>query len=312
MEIKFYVVFAQLLKTLCIEGYSFDEAVVDYCVNELRHEKYPFNIMRFDGFSALGKNYKDHPRLVAALDEWVQKQEYRDVEVSQASRVGRTDIFKKGLMESLYKSFPHWPADALLDGWGMDDPEVSVALLSIVNGPADKASGLGHLIPKIIADRSECRKRLIEILKDPDCKRYDFVMSGLVDLGNCDGDSEVVDIALAVLGVTKDVFSIDTFTAYLIRHYSFDPRVRQLALETLDKREAPFSAIAHAFENDAEIRARILKIATPLPSRLRQIIARYLSDAEIDDGFAKSVLKYYDHERDGEIVTVHRGVSFEK
>src|SRR5208283_4186905 len=184
---------------ILLEGHPQDEDVVSYCVNELEHEKYPFNIMSFDGFSALARNFRDNPRLITALDTWVQKQEHRDFRECQASLVGRTEIFKTRLIEDLDKFIPHWAAGALLEGWGMIDPKVSTALLSIVNGPADKASGLGYLIPKIIADRSECRKRLIEILKDPNCRRYDFVINGMVEMGSCDNDTEFVELALGVL-----------------------------------------------------------------------------------------------------------------
>ena len=284
-----------------LEGYPQDEDVVSYCVNELEYEKYPFNIMSFGGFSSLARNFRNNPRLITALDTWVQKEEHRDVEKSQASLAGRTEIFKKRLIEDLHKIFPHWPAGALLEGWGMIDPEVSTALLSIVNGPADKASGLGYLIPKIIADRSECRKRLIEILKDPNCRRYDFVISGMVEMGSCDNDTEFVELALGVLSNATSDWSIDSFRASLVKYYSFDRRVRQLALEMIEKCDAPLWSIASSFGNDAQIRAKLLMLATPLPTPLRQIIARFLSDAEIDDSFAKSILKLYDHEKDREI-----------
>jgi energy-coupling factor transporter ATP-binding protein EcfA2 len=292
---------ADIAVQVLLEGYPQDEDVVSYCVNELKNQKYPFNVMSFDAFSALARNFRDNPRLITALDSWVQKQGCLDVQVSVASLVARTEIFKKRLIEDLHKSLPHWPASALLEGWGMNDPEVSAALLLIANGPAGEASDLGYLIPKIIADRSECRRRLIEVFKDPNCKRYDFVLSGFVEMGDCEGDTELVDMVLPVLEKAKSDLFTNTFRATFFKYYSFDPRVRRLALDMIEKREAPLQSIASSFGNDAEVREKILMLATPLPTPLRQMIAAFLGDAEIDDNFAKSILKLYDNEKDREI-----------
>lgn len=293
----------EIVLKVFLEGYPLDEDIAAYFVNHLERNPYPFSSLSYDryAFITLAKNFKDHPKLVDALDQWVQKQEDRsNFQDAHLALVGRTSFFKKRLFEHLNTSSPYWVGGALLEGWGMEDAEVSTTLRSIVNGPADKASQFADLLPKIITDKAECRKRLIEILKDPNCIRVDFVMRGLVALENCKNDTEVVDVALPILDIKKKSL-IDGFAADLIKNYPFDSRVRQLALETIESRDTPIGAIASAFGNDAEIRSKILKIATPLPTPLRQIIARYLSEAEIEDSFAISILKFYDHDKDKEV-----------
>lgn len=283
---------------ILLEGYPMDDDVAEYCANEIKHQEYPFNVGTRDVFPVLAKNFKDHPKLVPVLDEWVGKQKHRDMEVAQISLLGRTNTFKKHLIEDLGASFPHWPASALLQGWGIGDPDISKALLEIINGNAKKASGFGHLIPQIIADKVLARRKLLEILRDPDCQRYDFVIDGLVALGETNGDTEVVDITLDILEKKEDSSFTDGLEADLIKNYSFDPRVKELAKKNLNKRGGQFASVAYGFKNDAELRSSILKIINPLPTQLRQNIATYLSDADIDEKFAISILKDYDLEKD--------------
>ena len=287
---------------ILLEGYPMDSEVARYCLQEIAHEKFPFNTHGTDPFKAIAKNFKDHPEIVAAFDVWVDKQEYRDVEVSKAALVGRTATFKKHLIEDLKGHFPHWPAMALLEGWTMNDPEVAEVLLTLVNGPAKKASNFGYLFPRIILNKEECKKRIKEVFGDPTCERYDFMIDGLVELGNLEEDIEIVDIALAVLEREVDNNYTDGMKSDLIRNYGFDPRVRELVIKTLAEKDSySYGAIAHAFGNDTEIRSIISNIATPLPVSLRMVIANYLSEAEIEDDFAIRILSLYDLEVNEEI-----------
>ena len=291
----------EVILTILLNGYPMDEEVVDYCVKELKNEKYPFLTIYHDVFPALAKNFKDHPKLIQALDEWIQKVKFQDMEASFAAQVGRTEIFKRRMIEGLKDSIPHWAAMALIEGWTMRDTEVSKALSEIAEGPAGRASRIAHLIPQIVTDHKKCRQILLAILKDPHCLRYDFTIEGLISLGNTDQDSEVVDIALSILKGKADGNFIDGMKATLIRNYSFDSRVKQLALEALEERDGEYAAVAFAFGNDPEIRAKILKIVNPLPISMRQAIAKYLSEADIDETYAISILKLYDHEKDKEV-----------
>jgi energy-coupling factor transporter ATP-binding protein EcfA2 len=286
---------------IILNGYPADEEVVDYCIRELKQEKYPFLSLDRDAFSALAQNFKNHPKLIQALDEWVKKVEFQDMEASFAAQVGKTDIFKQKLISGLRNSIPHWSTQALIENWTMKDAEVSKALLDIAEGPASRASRIAHLIPQIVPDYKKCRQILLGLLKDPHCLRYDFVLEGLIRLSNVSKDSEVIDIALPILKLKKDDNFIDGMKAGLIRNYGFDPRVRQLALETLEERNGEYSAVAFAFGNDLEIRAKILEMVNLLPVSMRQTIAKYLSEAEIDETYAMSILRLYDHETSKEV-----------
>jgi len=298
----------EIAYAILLNGYEADDHVIAFCINQLEHEKYPFLLFghRQDAFRVLARKFKDNPAIVAAADTWLKNHasDMMSMETSQAALVGRTPAFKQKLLADLKKeSFPHWPARSLLEGWGMQDKEVARAFDDILKGgDAKKISSIAHLLPKIIPDKAECRKVLLDTLRDPKCERQDFVLNGLVELGVSGNDTDVVDVAIPLIESDSiHGLNIDGFKAELIENYSFDPRIKELAFRTLEGRDEPYWAVACAFGDDVRIRERIAEIATPLPASLRQIIAEYLSDAEIDDAFALKTLALYDHEKDDEV-----------
>lgn len=281
-----------------VDGYPMDDDVAKYIIGKINSDKLFFRPDSTEFFKSLSTNFKGHKQLVEALDKWIVRTTYRDVEASYLVLVGCTDTFKGKLIQDLKASFPHWPAKGLLDGWGMTDPEVSRALLSYVKSSPKNASLLGHLLPKIIENKTECRELLIETIKSPMCERYDFIIKGLVALGNTENDVEMVNIIMPILETNKTYYT-GCLKAGLIRNYYRVSQVRECALEALSERDVDvLEAVAHAFGDDPEISNEIMKIATPLPASMRLIIAKYLSEAEVDSDFALSVLDLYDHDCD--------------
>jgi hypothetical protein len=295
---------------ILLEGYPYDDDVAKFCVDEIKHQEFPFVLSHLDSWRLLSQNFKDHPQIVEALDEWMPKQDHHEPEVSMAAMVGRTPIAKAKLLSSLNSSFPHWPADFLIEGWGMQDTEVAARLTRIAFGSAAEASQIGYLLHKIIEDKAKCRSRLLELLRDPKCKRPDFIMSGLKALGNTEGDTEVVDTVLNLLPNREIWYHIDII-ARLIAGYSSDLRVKELAKQELFERDGSYAAVALAYGGDEEIRKRIIEIACPLPIRLRGVIATYLGEADVSETFALPLLKLYDHEQDEE-VKIQASISYHK
>jgi hypothetical protein len=256
-----------------------------------------------DGWNLLSHNFKDNPEIVVAIDEWAPKQKkVLEPEIAFASLVGRTTVAKMKLLSLLSSSIiPHWSAGALIEGWGMEDSEVSEKLTQIAFGPAGEASEIGHLLPEIIKDKAKCRRRLIELLRDSECKRPDFVMLGLVSLGNTQGDTEAVDAVLN-LSMNRLNYRYLGIIERLIINYSSDQRVRKLAMQELLERDGIYAAVAWAYgKEDGDVRKKIIEIVCPLPAKLREIIAIRLGEEGGDDTFAISLLKLYDHEQDEKV-----------
>nr|QNO56865.1 hypothetical protein KGHFPOIM_00007 [Methanosarcinales archaeon ANME-1 ERB7] len=299
----------ELALRILLEGYSYDDDVAKFCVDEIRNQDFSFDLLR-DAWRLLSQNFKDHPQIVEALDEWMSRQEHCGGEVLMAALVGRTPIAKAKLLTSLSSSFPHWPADFLIEGWGMQDTEVAERLTRIAFGSTAEASQIGYLLPKIIEDKTKCRSRLLELLRDPKCKRPDFIMSGLKALGNTEGDTEVVDTVLN-LPPNREIWYHMEIIARLIAGYSSDPRVKELARQELSERDGSYAAVALAYGGDEEIRKRIIEIACPLPVQLREVIATHLGEEEVDEAFAMSLLKLYDYEQDEKVKT-QASISYHK
>jgi hypothetical protein len=285
-----------------LSGFPQDDDVAEQVVQALG-EKFVFAEMfpPTKGWGLLAANFKGHPRLVGPIDRWIEEQEHAEFEVPQAALVGRTSIAKRKLLGMLGPaSFAYWPALALAMGWGMDDPEVAKAFSDILWSAPENACRFAHVFPCIISDRSECRARLLRLLENPDCKRPDLVLATLKQLSPSGAVSAVVD---AVLGNGLDRPGVswmdrNNLVYTLVDGFHRDPRVRKVAKESLDSEYPPYLAIAKAYADDAELRAMLTKRLSPLPDRLRLLIARHLAEECHDQVFSLDLLSLYGREQD--------------
>jgi DNA replication protein DnaC len=294
----------EIANRVLLEGYPQDDEVVKYCISEL-DKKYPFIRLDFDAWDLLHKNFKSHPILVKAIDQWILKQDnFHIPECSLASKIGQTPIAKAKLLKGLNYSFPHWPARALIEGWGIENKEILNSLINMAND-TKKSDQIAHLFPEIFKDKTECRKRLIELLKDPDTRRIDFVLSGLRKLGVTENDLEIADIIINLVlnRITPEYIDYDTIISYVISHYQDDPRVKNIAKQELIRRKGNYEAVTSNYGKEEDIRKQIINIANPLPANLRKIINKSLREGMGDDEFAISLLKLYDYEENEELKT---------
>jgi hypothetical protein len=293
---------------LLLQAFPQDADVAKYCAEELELEGHPFLFLFGPSpFELLARNFRDNPVIVEALDKWIQKQDFREPQVSLAAQVGRTPTAKTKLLSSLTETgIPHWAAQGLLDGWGMEDQEVARSLTAMAYGPASQASRIGFLLPRIIEDDKQCRDRLLELLKDPGCDRPDFVMQGLKELNEKGSDPEIVDAVLDSDFLSREKrrwgFGSDA-VAGLISICPSDPRVRELALRELKDRAGNVAVVARGYGDDPEISRIALSRACPLPVQLREMVAARLETGVGDEAFAMSLLELYDHEVDPSVKT---------
>jgi hypothetical protein len=282
-----------------------DEDVVQYAIDEIKREQYPFLMSyKLDAWRLLSKNFRDNAALVSAVDEWITKQkDFSEPEVSFAALVGRTPTSKAKLLSSLNNTrFIQLPTASLLEGWGTADDDVRKKLVKIAYGPADTASWIAHFLPRIIENEMVCQERLMEILHDPKCERIGWVIEGLKTLKQSYNADEVVGIVLEKLDrqELKGLYE-DEAISRLIGTYPYDERVRNLALGEFSKHDGNISALASVYGSDEEIRQLIIKHVNPLSGYLRGVIARNLGEMAGDDPFIISLLKDYDLEDDGNV-----------
>ncbi|MGH7778484.1 MAG: hypothetical protein ACREQR_01480 [Candidatus Binataceae bacterium] len=290
---------------ILLRAFPHDAEVANYCAELITNEEHPFIGIhdRVSPWALLREHFNGEPMVVGAIDSWLEKNKVDTMQGAFAALVGRTPKGKQVLVDTLTASFPHWSAWGLLEGWGMQDPEVAAALLEMSAGPVRSASLIGHLVPRIVSDTATARRRLLDILNDPMCVHHDFVVAGLASLADKGDVDEIVSACLDAR--TRSVGMVqESIDHYLIAHFPESPKVRELALQELDLRDSPVAACALAFARDSQMRARVAEIVQPLPSALRLRILQKVSSLPHDDEFSLSVLRDYDVEEDDELKTV--------
>jgi hypothetical protein len=299
-----------------LQGYPQDDQIAEFVAGQLRldcvqRETKDYTTRQFlrelhgKEFQWLWKNFQGHPKVVAAIGDWMrQAPSYHRSYIAPAALVGRTSVDKQQLLALIETEKSQGIrgifSESLLEGWGMEDPEVAVALEAAATGSTAVASSIAHLIPRIITDQSACRQRLLEILAAPDCNNVNNVLAGLEKLGSTQGDQEVLDIFFQ-----HDIEFICTDERYkgaiprLVTNYSSDFRIKAVALRQIEEITEALPFIARAYKDDSKMREQILKLSLTLPALLRRAIAKRVSEGTGDEEFDFKLLSLYDHEPDG-------------
>lgn len=241
------------------------------------------------------QNFQSFPHIAQAVEAHVLG---RNVLYSlgdmYAACAARTERTRDLLIDTLKTSIPHNAAGALLDGWGMKDEAVSAALSVMAMGETRSASSIGHLLPRIISDKTVCAERLVSIAQDYDCQRFDFVIEGAAELGDQETILAVADAALAARAKWEGNWVLDdSVRSGLIRAAPKNRSVRRLALDSLQHAWPPLHEISVAYRNDPELRHLILDASAPLPERLRNVVAEHLGN---DEDLANELLSGYQAE----------------
>jgi hypothetical protein len=283
---------------VAVNAFPQDDEIAAMIAQQLKRD-HPFltadSIWKF-----LHSNFENHPVVIAALDEWMANRTTPDViALHYGSLVGKTPLMKKKLFAALNEWVPFWAVGALLEGWGMSDPETSEKLLE--RAQRDDAAEIGHFIPQIYKDPTKARDRLMDLLRAESPSRIDTLIQGFSELLPIDNAAEIVTLTLQRLQ-SRSPWRDDSAISSLILTFPGDERVRQLARESLNATNPPFSAIEEAYFNDERLCIEVGEMITPLPAALRYQI---VSDLPIyaDVGFAKEVLRHWDAEHNVEIKT---------
>lgn len=240
--------------------------------------------------------------LEQAIEQWIADKTFRENDIAYASLAIRTPATKARLLAGLAERTrsSSWFVGALLDGWGMEDAEVAAALTQIA-----RASGIAALpaVPRmadILPDRDECRQRLLDLVRHPECRRgFHLVATGLKRLEIPETDGELLD-ALLDLDLDGPVRWFESPLPTLMRLFPDDPRVRVLAKKELAHwGDHDFIAsVASAYACDASMRQDICEALSPLPPELRQLLAERLAATAHEDEFALAALSSYEEDGD--------------
>ena len=240
----------------------------------------------------------DHANVRAAVETWFEGKKFSsgDYQVAQLAAIHRSDTAKREMLRWLDETGEDrfWPVWSLLEGWGMDDPEVAAALEPLPRIPAEERQHIAHHVPAIVGSDNESFQLLKEICDLPEVSRTDFVIGGFVALENGIDEQAAVSAILPHVRRSPALFRGEHG---LITRFHADSRVREFALEWLREPSPPLAAMAGVYADDTEIAPLILQRAAPLPTVLRRYIARRASQ-RFDDEALRQVLQQGELETD--------------
>ena len=289
----------QTARRLLYQLAPFDERVGAWVAENVRSERRKLDLHGEEGeFLEL---IRQDDRVRQAVSEYFEGEhfaEHDQYEVAHLAPLIKTNAAKTALMKQLRgrAEMRFWPVKGLLDGWGMQDDEVAVALENLANEDLSKSQYISEYLPEIISDRSDCRSLLLKVAGLKDLQRPDFLLRGLAKFGATPEDDEFVSALLSRVPARR---GIEVGVAELITTFYAHPRVKEFALEKLQSREPPIAAAARVYERDSDIRPLILKLAAPLPSFLRRLIGRRAEERPENPLF-KSLIEKCDFEVDSQ------------
>ncbi len=286
--------------TILIIGFPNDDDIALIIQNQLENDKYPFSIL--DGpWRWIGINFKNNKLLSPIVQNWILNQDpFHNREVSYLVPLSKTESVKRKLISQLEdkNSFPHWTVRALLENWGIDDSDVNKTLINLVNTNTKFASQVAFFLPQIITDKSECLKKLIELLKNPESHRQDFILDGIIRLGIVKYDDPLIDYIIDDVLNSENLWMMlyEDIISMLVTNFSQNRRVEKLALTNIPKVINILPSVSIYYNHKPEIRDEIISYCTPLSKNLRNMISTQLGEKLYDKYFAHNILSKYQEE----------------
>ena len=274
-----------------------DTRVSDWVQEEIERREY-FAFSGSRGAALLEPIVSEHANVRAAVEVWFEGGKFssHNYEAAQLAAMVKSDAAKRVMMSWLDEVdlFSFWPVWSLLDGWGIDDPEVATVLEPLARLPPEDRQHIAEHIPAIVGSVDQSLRLLIEICELPELRRTDFVIRGFAALGDNIDEAEAVS---AILPHVKKFPAMSGGEHALIARFHADPRVRAFALERLEEPSAPLAEMARVYGTETDIAPLILQRAAPLPTVFRRYIARRATQ-RFDDEALGRVLKQCELEKD--------------
>ena len=301
---KIEIQFKEALRIL-IEGYVDDPDVRQLCLDEIASDS-PFVSLHQEAWYLLRRYWAHDLGIIDAIDKYISSSAPRGYLQEAATLVGCTDLGKVHLLKALRDdSRLCRAAMTLLEGWGMEDIVIAEALQEIAFGDNERASMIGHLLPKIIVNQQDCRKRLLNLLHSASTGegekhkwRVAHILLGLSQLGTTD-DNEGAELGLSARILFQNSHSDPTDA--LIRTYTWHPRIHALAIESIRTSNDHITSIAEVLGGDPIASTEISTTSWVLPDDLRMYLVDLVAGGGIPDDIAVDLLGKYRLEVNPEI-----------
>ncbi len=265
--------------------------VYEWVIEEFKKD-YPFNF-RPDGnllWERIGQFAQTSPQVRDAVNNyWTKKENWllNSYRLPTYVRYLADPVIKDFLCDKLTKGDGSsidrlWAIRALLTGWGTDDTDIQVAVNQLKNLHDDDLKELVVVLPKLYADKSMVRERLLRLCTNYKV-RFDLLVIGFSECG-CDSLDEVVMQSL--LKRLRENRELPGMLHPLFEKFGDHSEVREIALQSARSANETLPVIAASYVNDLDFFQILVDAAVPLPTDLRaQIIELAV------DGAAGTVLE---------------------
>ena len=114
----------------------------------------------------------EHANVRTAVETLFEDEKFlsHNYEAMKLAAILRSDAAKRAMLSQLVnnENFLFWPVWSLLNGWGIDDPEVAIALEPLPQRPPEERQQIAHHVPEIVRSDDESFRLLMEICELPE------------------------------------------------------------------------------------------------------------------------------------------------
>lgn len=182
--------------------------------------------------------------------------------------------------------FRFWSAQALVEVWGPDDPEVRAALLPFLDRSGEDVAPIAEALPAVCNDKQQCRAALLRALRSG-AEDVRHTLRGLRALGIAN-DDEIFAASMEASARLRAPLYESQWREQMVLAFPERPEVRRIAWEELHRRDGEIGAVAQSYAHDPEMTSEMLRVLAPLPEAERLILASALqAPAAADDRAAR-------------------------
>jgi hypothetical protein len=241
------------------------------------------------------------PELTARIEGHIRRKErFIESDLYWIGKVLPLPLVKERCIEIL-RGEAHlgfWCSRALVEIWGKSDPDVQALFPAMLTAEPRIVAEVAEELPLVIDDRAACREALLRALW-ADVSRTDFILKGCKNLGITVADEEMMQAALQAGTRAKSPLYYDLWCEGIIGAFSAHPKVRELAIDELARRDGQLAAVARNYPTDDNMCRRVLDVLSPLDASARMRLVQSLEAAAPSNDAAAELLRTGQQDTDG-------------
>lgn len=277
-----------------------DDPELERLMLKLLGDEFSFRDL-FEQGHALLSYVKWTPTMVAAVHARMQSDKvFSDYEFYWVSKHVHSEMMKAYFIKNLRekRSLKFWSAQALVEVWGGDDPEVQGALAPFLQADAHQLALVAHALPAVVNDAKACRAAFIRALSNSP-KRVDLLLQGLQAIGVDEEDDELFAAVLAAREGLKAELWEKQWKVMMISLFPARSETQNLVTSEIESRDGCVDTIADVYASDETVIRAVLRLLAPLPHSTRLTLVATLNRVASGNATAFKLLQGARADSDG-------------